>query len=210
MTLHNLKSFHIAYLQEAPCADHQISLNTVSPQEAPCANHQISLDTVSLQEAPSASPPSTNVIQMEQSEDISNVIRVEQSEDIRSEEAPNGHASSFAQVTEQPNMQANTSACQAVTHQPPDGSIHSVRTEFINPRASNIESYSVNQILTRSIFEQRPNEAGFQSDPVAVELSRLQMLRCLMTKRHEEKVPFLIPSFFYSIANSMCTFLASS
>uniref|UniRef100_A0A0E0K2K9 Uncharacterized protein n=1 Tax=Oryza punctata TaxID=4537 RepID=A0A0E0K2K9_ORYPU len=164
--------------KEAPCANHQISLNTVSPQEAPCANHQ---------ETPSASPPSTNVIQMEQSEDISNVIRVEQSEDISSEEAPNGQASSFAQVIEQPNMHANTSTCQAVTNQPPDGSIHSVRTEFINPRASNTEPYSVNQILTRSIFEQHPNEAGFQWDPVAVELNRLQMLRALMAKRHEEK-----------------------
>ncbi|XP_015688667.1 uncharacterized protein LOC102717405 [Oryza brachyantha] len=163
-------------LQETPCANQQISLETISPQEAPFANQQISSDTISPLEVPSASSPSPNVIQMEQ----------EQPEDISNKKAPNSQASSFAQVTEQPDMHANTSTCQVVTHQPPDGNTHSVRNGFISPQESNIEPDLVNQIITV------PSEVGFQSDPIANELSRLQMLRVLMAKRHEEKRQQLI------------------
>uniref|UniRef100_A0A0D9VIJ5 Uncharacterized protein n=1 Tax=Leersia perrieri TaxID=77586 RepID=A0A0D9VIJ5_9ORYZ len=195
--------------KEAPSGNHEISLDTISLQEAPCANQQISSDTISLQEAPSSSPPSTNAIQMEQPKDKSSEI------------ALSDQTSSFAQVTKQPDMNANTSiinatpemnantsiinatpemnanisminatqqqhfnsTLQAVT-QPPDGSSPSVRTGFVSSRASNIEAESHNQILTNSI-EQCPSEVGF--DPIAVELSRLQHLRVLLAKRHQEK-----------------------
>ncbi|XP_062222719.1 uncharacterized protein LOC133921734 isoform X2 [Phragmites australis] len=110
------------------------------------------------------------------------------------------HTSSFAQVAEQRNVDANSSSltqsvrqqqycdqtCQTAASQYQSSGENNcpVRTWLDSPGASNDQRQSTNQTTTGSISEQYMLESGLQSDPFTTELSQLLMLRDLMTKRH--------------------------
>lgn len=144
------------------------------------------------EEPPAARPPSVNINQMMQAEDTG------------SKEVLSGQTSCFARVTEQSNMHYNTqsvthqrhcdSTCQTASHpyQPPAGNTRSVRTGVDSLEASNVQPASANQVPTGSTPEQYLAEDGNQSIPFTIELSRLLMLRDLITKRHKEKREQLI------------------
>lgn len=133
-----------------------------------------------------------------------------QAEDISGEEVPSGQISSFAQVTEQPNMHLNTQSVinhhhfgsshqfASPPYEPPCGNTHSARIEvdslraFHSPGASSlVHPSSANQVPRGSTPGPCLAEDGFDPNPFTIELSRLQKLHNLITKRHQEKVSFL-------------------
>uniref|UniRef100_A0A0A8XQR7 Uncharacterized protein n=1 Tax=Arundo donax TaxID=35708 RepID=A0A0A8XQR7_ARUDO len=98
------------------------------------------------------------------------------------------HTSTFAQVSEQRNDGAHSSPLtQRVTqqqYQPSGGNTFPVRAWLDSPGASTAQRQPANQTTTSSNLEQNILASELQSDPLTIELSRLLILRDLMTKKH--------------------------
>lgn len=80
-----------------------------------------------------------------------------------------------------------------------------------SPGASHVHPASANQVPTGSPPGPSLAEDGLDLNLFTIELSRLQKLADLMTKRHQEKVSFLNFSstfVFYLISRSTCTTIA--
>uniref|UniRef100_A0ACD5Z2C9 Uncharacterized protein n=1 Tax=Avena sativa TaxID=4498 RepID=A0ACD5Z2C9_AVESA len=126
-----------------------------------------------------------------------------QAEDTGGEEVHSGQISSFAQVTDQPNMHSNTQSVMNMNHcgsisqvashpyQAPGGNTHSARTEVDSLGASHAPA-SDTQLPTGSTPGQILAEDGPNSNVFTIELNRLHKLHGLIAKRHEEKREQLI------------------
>lgn len=171
-------------VSEVPSSRSQIKFK---PTSNPCR-------TTLHQEEPRAARPSPPLV---------NNSQIFQAEDTRGEEVPSGHLSTFAQVTDEPNMRSNaqsvmnqrhcgsTSQAASRPYQPTGGNTHSARTEVGSLGASHVLA-SDNHLPTGSTSGQFLAEDGSESNPFTIELSRLQKLHDLIAKRHQEKREQLI------------------
>ncbi|KAL6634770.1 hypothetical protein ACP70R_027441 [Stipagrostis hirtigluma subsp. patula] len=124
------------------------------------------------------------------------------------------HSSSFAQVTERRNDNANSSSltqhvaqqlychqvCQTAYQYQPSSSTCSVRTGSDSPPASNVQRPSASQTTAGTV--EHMFESGPQADPFMVELNRLLMLHDLMTKRHLSKRQKIILDYEMEMAET--------
>ncbi|GJN21621.1 hypothetical protein PR202_gb09115 [Eleusine coracana subsp. coracana] len=108
------------------------------------------------------------------------------------------HSSSFSQAMEQRNINICSSSLtqrvtqhpyhnqtrQPVGHQYESSGGNTTPVRLDSPGQSNVQRQSANQTTTGSTSEHML-ESGLPSDPFTIELSRLRMLRDLMTKRHQ-------------------------
>ncbi|XP_062219710.1 uncharacterized protein LOC133919353 [Phragmites australis] len=147
------------------------------PHEFASNFHKTALDH---EEPRAARPPSVNVDQTEQADDAGR------------KEVPSDQTSSCAQITEQRNINVNSSMLtQSLTqqqqcdptsqnaahqYQPSSRNTCSVRTGLDSPGASNVQQQSANQMTTNSMVEQYLPESGLQSEPITTELSQLLRL----------------------------------
>ncbi|KAF8748045.1 hypothetical protein HU200_013072 [Digitaria exilis] len=95
-------------------------------------------------------------------------------------------ASSSFSLTQHARQQYGDQTCQnsARLYIPSGIDNYSVQARLDSPRASHVQLQSNNQTATGSTSEQYIPESCLQSDPLKIEMSRLILLRDLMTKKH--------------------------
>ncbi|XP_066318931.1 uncharacterized protein [Miscanthus floridulus] len=99
------------------------------------------------------------------------------------------NASNSSLLTPHVRQLCGPQTCQTVAHQdqPVGRNSFPAQAWLDSPRSSNVQQQSNNQTTTGSTSGQYMLESGTQSDPLAIEMSRLLLMHDLMTKKHISK-----------------------